>query len=87
MLVIIITMCYIITTGNKEPKTKNHITREGKTMTVLEALQAAKNCWIAKIGFRNRTITIGRFQKIEDAIKARQLAEEEYFEPVLKKNV
>lgn len=46
-----------------------------------------ENCWIAKIGFRSRTITIGRFQKIEDAIKARQLAEEEYFEPVLKKNV
>lgn len=46
-----------------------------------------ENCWIAKIGFKRRTITIGRYQKIEDAIKARQAAEEQYFEPVLKRNV
>lgn len=39
--------------------------------------------WIAKIGIRNKTITLGRFSSINDAISARKAAEEEYFKPIL----
>lgn len=40
--------------------------------------------WIAKIGFQNQTITIGRFSNLDDAISARRDAEEKYFAPMLK---
>ena len=36
-----------------------------------------------KIGIRNKTITLGRFSNINDAISARKAAEEEYFKPIL----
>ena len=42
--------------------------------------------WVAKIGFQNRTITIGRFTRLEDAIQARKDAEKKYFEPLLEKS-
>ncbi len=40
-------------------------------------------CWIAKIGFRGRTIHLGRFAMLSDAIQARQSAEDQYFAPVV----
>lgn len=39
--------------------------------------------WIAKIGFKNKTITLGRFDDIKDAIEARKRGEEKYFKPIL----
>lgn len=42
-------------------------------------------CWIAKIGFQRRTITVGRFANLDDAIIARREAEKKYFGPVLEK--
>ena len=45
----------------------------------------ARNKWRAEIMFKRKHIYIGRFDKLEDAIKARELAEEKYFEPVLNK--
>lgn len=45
----------------------------------------AERKYVAKIGFRGKTITLGRFDKIEDAEKVRKQAEEKYFIPVLEK--
>lgn len=42
--------------------------------------------WIAQIVFQNKSITLGRFTKKEDAIKARLEAEEKYFKPVIEKS-
>lgn len=39
--------------------------------------------WIAKIGVRGKAITLGRFARLEDAIKARQAAEDAYYAPIL----
>ena len=44
---------------------------------------SSENKYIAKITLRNKSITIGRFDYIEDAIKARKLAEEEYYAPII----
>ena len=35
--------------------------------------------WIARIGFKNKRIFLGIFDKFEDAVKARKEAEEEYW--------
>lgn len=43
-----------------------------------------EQCYIAEIGVKNRNIKIGRFHNLEEAKKARQRAEEEYFEPIIK---
>ena len=40
-------------------------------------------CWIAKIGFKGRTITLGRFSRVEDAADARRKGEQKYFVPLL----
>lgn len=42
-----------------------------------------ENCWIAKIEFRKKQITIGRFRDFSDACKARVEAENELFAPVI----
>lgn len=42
-----------------------------------------RNKWQAYIGFKGKQINLGYFDKKEDAIKARELAEEKYFEPIL----
>lgn len=42
-----------------------------------------EQCWIAKITFRRKSITIGRFSTLEAAKTARKQAEEKYFAPVL----
>ena len=39
--------------------------------------------WIARIGFRGKNITIGRYKNLEDAAKARKEAEQQYFSPVI----
>ncbi len=39
--------------------------------------------WRAQIGFKGQKIKLGYFAKFEDAVKARQLAEEKYFDPIL----
>ena len=40
-------------------------------------------CWIARIGVRGRSIHLGRFALLSDAIKARQAAEEKYYAPII----
>ena len=42
--------------------------------------------WIAKIYLRGKSIYLGRFTQLEDAIKARQAAEDELFRPILEAN-
>jgi len=41
--------------------------------------------WKTVIKFQGKVIQLGRFEDIEDAIKARQKAEEKYFKPILEK--
>lgn len=41
--------------------------------------------WIAQITFKGKTHYLGAYVKKQDAVKARQLAEEEIFEPFLRK--
>lgn len=41
--------------------------------------------WRVRISFQKREIYLGRFDDIEDAIKARKEAEEKYFKPILEK--
>lgn len=45
-----------------------------------------RNKWTATIGFRGKQIFLGNYDDKEDAIKARQLAEEKYFKPILEEN-
>ena len=42
--------------------------------------------WVAKIKLKGKNIYLGRYDKKEDAIKARLKAEEEYFVPILEKH-
>jgi hypothetical protein len=42
--------------------------------------------WKAYIGFKGKQISLGYYEDKEDAIKARQLAEEKYFKPILEGN-
>ncbi len=44
-----------------------------------------EQCWVAKITFRRKGITIGRFSTLEAAKAARKQAEEKYFAPVIEK--
>ena len=39
--------------------------------------------WAASIYFKGKCYQLGRFDDIEDAIKARKLAEEKFFEPIV----
>lgn len=41
--------------------------------------------WLARIKFQKKNIHLGRYKDINDAIKARQEAEEKYFKPMLEK--
>ena len=43
-----------------------------------------EQCYIAKIGFKSKSIMLGRFHSLVEAKKARQSAEEEYYEPIIK---
>ena len=43
----------------------------------------SEGVWVAKIGVCNKSITIGRFSRLDRAIAARKAAEEEYFTPIL----
>jgi len=44
-----------------------------------------RNKWTATIGFKGKQIFLGNFDDKQDAIKARQRAEEEYHQPYLDK--
>lgn len=39
--------------------------------------------WAASIYFKGKCYQLGRFDNIEDAIKARKLAEEKFFKPIV----
>lgn len=45
-----------------------------------------RNKWQAYIGFQGKNINLGYFDNKEDAIRARELAEEKYFKPILEDN-
>ena len=40
---------------------------------------SSENKWRARLSIGGKTINIGRFEKIEEAVRARKEAEEEYF--------
>ena len=44
-----------------------------------------KQKWQATIGLKNKLIHLGKFSTLEAAAKARALAEEQYFQPILDK--
>ena len=44
---------------------------------------AREQCWIAKIGLQNKSITIGRFASLAEAKKARIDAEVELYDPII----
>jgi len=46
---------------------------------------AREGAWVAKIMVKGKSITIGRFSRLEDAAAARRAAEDEYFEPIRSK--
>lgn len=39
--------------------------------------------WVAKIGFRGKTITIGRYASVGDAARAREFAESNLYRPII----
>lgn len=41
--------------------------------------------WIAKIGIKGKSITLGRFRTLEEAAEARKAGEEKYFTPIIQK--
>lgn len=43
----------------------------------------SEQCYVAKIGIRGKSITIGRFASLEKAAEARRSAEKKYFDPVV----
>lgn len=43
----------------------------------------SRGMWSAYIQVRGKKIHLGRFHEYDDAVKARELAEEEYFEPLI----
>lgn len=45
----------------------------------------SRSKWMATIGLQGKRIFLGRFDKKEDAIKARKVAEEKYFKPIIDK--
>ncbi len=45
----------------------------------------ASGKWRAYIGFQGQRISLGYYHKLEDAVKARRRAEEEYYEPFIEK--
>lgn len=47
--------------------------------------QASRDKWIAQICFKKKYYFLGRYNKKEDAIKARKEAEEKFFKPILEK--
>lgn len=44
-----------------------------------------KQRWVAYINFQRKRYYLGEFKNYEDAVKARELAEERYFKPILDK--
>lgn len=47
----------------------------------------AKGKWYAYISIKKQTYSLGYFDKIEDAIKARREAEEKFFKPIIEKYI
>lgn len=45
----------------------------------------SRDKWMATIGLKGKRIFLGRFDKKEDAIKAREKAEKKYFKPIIDK--
>ena len=45
----------------------------------------SKNKWNAQIGFKKKKYNLGYYTNIQEAIKARKNAEEEFFKPILEK--
>ena len=69
----------LIDTNRKLVKTNT----SGKTGV---SFDKSRGKWVASMRLKGKAIYIGRFDKKEDAIKARLKAEEEYFVPILEKH-
>lgn len=48
---------------------------------------SSRGKWHAYIGIKGRRISLGSYDNINEAVKAREKAEDEYFTPVLEENV
>ncbi|MGH1833320.1 AP2/ERF family transcription factor [Enterococcus gilvus] len=64
---------------------RNNKNKNNKTGVTGVSWNKREQKWVAQIGFKNKTIPLGRFDTKEKAIAARLAAEEKYFKPILEK--
>lgn len=79
---------------------KEHFLKDGTSLALINPRRIRRNNstgvtgvyynkslkkYIARIHFRGKNISLGCYYKLEDAKKARELAEEKYFKPILDK--
>ena len=74
----------------KERTNLNNISREKANKNSKSGVRGvhysnSRNSWVAQISFKGEKHHLGYFKNKQDAIKARRLAEEKYFDPVLEK--
>jgi len=63
-----------------------HITQDklrSNNTSGVTGVSKSKGKWIAHIGLRGKVICLGTYEKKEDAVRARRVAEEKYFQPVI----
>lgn len=63
--------------------TKDTPTKSSKTGVRGVYWSKREKKYIAKIGVQNKSITIGRFDTLEEAAAARKAAEQKYYEPII----
>lgn len=51
----------------------------------VRGVRSFRGRWMATIGFQGKNIYLGVYDKLEDAVKARKIAEEKYYKPMLEK--
>jgi hypothetical protein len=69
--------------GTSIPNLTEKLSKNNKTGVKGVSWSKEKMKWVAQIGFKGKTIYLGRFDDINDAIQARKEAEERLFKPML----
>lgn len=69
--------------GTQLSKIQSKPTKSNKSGVVGVNWDKSRNKWQASIRFQGKKYNIGRFEHLEDAVKARKRAEEEMFKPLL----
>ena len=71
--------------GTCIPNLTQKISKNNKTGVKGVSWDKARLKWKAQIYFKGKCYPLGRFDTIDEAIKARQLAEKQLFEPLINK--